>query len=64
MRKLSFFFKQPDDDILPYSHLNHIFINFKSGEESSFNQDKLYCGCEDFPCSTISYGYERIDDEV
>jgi hypothetical protein len=33
-------------------------------DELSFNEDKVYCGCGDFPCLSIGYGYGRIDDDV
>jgi hypothetical protein len=61
--KINFSFKQIVDQILPYSHLINIYINTNT-EETSYNQDKLYCGCEHFPCLSIPYGYGRIDDDV
>jgi hypothetical protein len=57
--------KPPDENILPYAHLTNIYINTNDNpDEKLFNQDKLYCGCSHFPCLTIGYGYERIDDDV
>jgi hypothetical protein len=54
---------QPTDNLLSYAHLTDIYINTNT-DESSFNKDKLYCGCLHFPCLTIPYGYGRIDDDV
>jgi hypothetical protein len=54
---------QPTDDLLSYAHVGDIYINTNT-DELLFNEDKLYCGCSDFPCLKIPYGYGRIDDDV
>jgi hypothetical protein len=53
----------PTDNLLPYAYLNDIYINTNT-DELSFNEDKLYCGCSDFPGLSVDYGYGRIDDDV
>jgi hypothetical protein len=46
------------NDLVPYSHADVIIID---GGEEGVGKDIAYCGCNHYPCKTISYGLDRTD---
>lgn len=46
------------NNFIPYSHKDKIIVD--SGNDGK-NADILYCGCEHYPCKTITYSLTRTD---